>query len=84
MCFFVCGLILWILNLTFTCFTCAGVTKKLCFRNFGDDILLFGDQNIKDMKDTRAVDSDDEEAPLSRLQTSQDHCCATAAPSSTS
>ena len=50
-CFFACGLILKILNLTFTCFACAGVTEKLSFQNFGNDILLFGDQNtgIKDM-----------------------------------
>ena len=61
---FRCGcLIFWIPNLTFTCFACAGVNEKYHCLHIGDDTPLFGDKNVKDMKDAHAVDSD-EEAPF--------------------
>ena len=52
---FRCGcLIFWIPNLTFTCFACAGVNEKYHCLNIGDDTPLFGDKNVKDMKDAHA------------------------------
>ena len=44
----------------FHCFACAGVNEKYHCLNIGDDTPLFGDKNVKDMKDAHAVDSDEE------------------------
>ena len=45
---------------TFTCFACAGVTEKYHYLNIGDFVPRFADMNVKDVKDARTVDSDDE------------------------
>ena len=50
---------MWNQNLTFTCFACAGVTEKYSGLNIGDDIPLFVDKNVKDIKNAHAVDSDE-------------------------
>ena len=49
LCFVVRCLILWIQNLTFTCFARAGVTEQYHSLNMGDDIPLFADKNVMDI-----------------------------------